>query len=292
MEKRLRLDFLKMIMEKLLKYRIVGFSVWCLLPFLLVGQSEKSVDYSLLHTLEISSPVFTTDQVRNVYTVTSTNEVIKYTPTGQIQFRYNNNTLGDLSFIDATDPFNLLLFYPDFRSVILLDRTLSETGAFDLFDLDVIDVPAVGISSDNNLWIYDDIKFVLKKIDRNGAVVQESNNLNLVLGKTLAPNFILERSNALYINDPEVGILLFDLFGNYTKTIDVKGLTQFQVIDQQLIYWQEDKIHVFNLKSLQTRSMDLGLSLDSAQQVRIEKDRLYVRTGPSLKIFQMNIKPK
>ncbi len=281
-----------MIMEKLLKYKIVGFWILCLLPFLVVGQSDKPLNYSLLHTLEITSPVFTTDQLRNVYTVTNTNEVVKYTPTGQIQFRYNNNTLGNLTFIDATDPFNLLLFYPDFRRVILLDRTLSETGAFDLFDLDVIDVQAVGISSDNNLWLYDDIRFILKKIDRNGKVIEESNNINLVLGKTLAPNFILERSNILYVNDPEVGILLFDLFGNYTKTVDVKGLTQFQVIDEQLIYWQDGQIHVFNLKSLQTRSMDLGLPLDSEQLVRIEKDRLYVRTGPSLKIFEMNTKSK
>lgn len=275
-------------MEELLGYKIVGILLWLLLPLLSIGQPEsKPLDYSLLHTLDITSPVFTTDQLRNVYTVTKTNEVIKYTPDGKIQFRYNNNTLGNLAFIDATDPFNLLLFYPDFRRVILLDRTLSETGAFDLFNLDVIDVPAVGISSDNNLWIYDDIKFILKKIDRNGKVVQESNNISLVLGKTLTPNFILERSNALYINDPESGILVFDLFGNYTKTIDVKGLTQFQVIDQQLIYWQSGKLHVFNLKSLQTRSMDLQLPPDVEQLVRIEKDRLYVRTGPCLKIYQI-----
>ncbi len=264
-----------------------------LLPLLVLAQPEsKPLDYTLLYTLDISSPIFTTDQLRNVYTVTKTNEVIKYTPESKIQFRYNNNTLGNLTFIDATDPFNLLLFYPDFRRVILLDRTLSETSSFDLFNLDVIDVPAVGISSDNNLWIYDDLKFNLKKIDRSGNIVQESNNISLVLGKTLSPNFILERNNAVYINDPETGILVFDLFGNYTKTIDVKGLRQFQVIDQQLIYWQDEKLNVFNLKSLQTRSMDLQLPPGENQLVRIEKDRLYVRSGPCLKIFQINRKTK
>ncbi len=280
-------------MEKLLRFKFLGILVGGLLPLLVLGQSvPKPLDYKLLHTLDISSPVFTTDQLRNVYTVTKTNEVIKYTPQGQIQFRYNNNTLGNLTFIDATDPFNLLLFYPDFRRVILLDRTLSETGAFDLFNLDVIDVPAVGISSDNNLWIYDDLKFNLKKIDRNGRVLQESNNISLVLGKTLEPNFILERDNGLYVNDPEIGILVFDLFGNYSKRIDVKGLVQFQIIDEQLVYWQKGALHVFNLKSLQTRSMDLQLSLDEEQLVRIEKDRLYVRTGPFLKIHQIKTKPE
>jgi len=279
-------------MEKLLRFKFLGILFWGLLPLLAFGQSApKPLNYTLLHTIDISSPVFSTDQLRNVYTVTRINEVIKYTPDSKIQFRYNNNTLGNLTFIDATDPFNLLLFYPDFRRVILLDRTLSETGAFDLFNLDVIDVPAVGISSDNNLWIYDDLKFNLKKIDRNGDILQESNNISLVLGKTLEPNFILERNNGLYVNDPEIGILIFDLFGNYTKTIDVKGLVQFQVIDEQLIYWQNGMLNVFNLKALQTRSMDLKLPPDQDQLVRIEKDRLYVRTGPFLKIYQINTKP-
>jgi hypothetical protein len=279
-------------MEKLSRFKIAGIFIWVLLPLLVFGQSDSmSLDYTLIKTFDISSPIFTTDQLRNVYTVTNTNEVIKYSPAGQKQFRYNNNTLGNLTFIDATDPFNLLLFYLDFRRVILLDRNLTETGVFDLFDLDVIDVPAVGISSDNNLWIYDDIKFILTKIDRNGDVILESNNLNLLLEKTLMPNFILERNNILYLNDPEVGILVFDLFGNYTKTIDIKGLKEFQIIDQQLIYWREGNLNVFNLKSLQTRSLDLKLPSNEEQQVRIEKDRLYVRTGLYLKIYQIDTKP-
>jgi len=233
MGKNLRLDFLKMIMEKLLRFKNWVILGGFIIPFLAFGQSTtKPLDYTLLRTLEISSPVFTTDQLRNVYTV--------------------------------------------------------ETGAFDLFNLDVIDVPAVGISSDNKLWIYDDLKFNLKKIDRNGDVVDQSNNLSLVLGKTLTPNFLLERSNAVYVNDPEVGILVFDLFSNYTKTIGIKGLDQFQVIDQQLVYWQDGALHIFNLKSLQTRSIDLQLPPDESQLVRIEKDRLYVRTGPFLKIYQIN----
>ena len=56
------------------------------------------------------------------------------------------------------------------------------------------------------------------------------------------------------------------------------------------IYWQEGYLNVFNLKALQTRSLDLKLPPDEEQQVRIEKDRLYVRTGPYLKIYQIDTK--
>jgi len=273
-------------MERLLKLSwVICCLVW-LTPQVGVGQGDTSA-LVLLYELKITAPLFTTDRLRNVYTVSKTNEVVKYNPEGLPQFRYNNNTLGDLGYVDATDPFNLLLFYPDFRTVVLLDRTLSESGRFDLYDLDVIDVPAVGISSDNNLWIYDDIKFNIKKINRNGAVLQESNNISMVLGKTLQPNFILERNNQLYVNDPELGILVFDLFGNYNKTLDIKGLEQFQVMDNQLIYQEEGKLLVYHLRSLQARSMDLHLPLKGTYQVRIEKDRLYVQTGLLLKVYAL-----
>jgi len=277
-----------MKMGKLLK---VSWLICCLCGLLAyTGNSQEVVDsttFQSLHTIKITAPLFTTDRLRNVYTVSNTNEVVKYNPEGLPQFRYNNNTLGLLGYVDATDPFNLLLFYPDYRTVVLLDRTLSENGRFDLFDLDVIDVPAVGISSDNNLWIYDDVKFNVKKINRNGAVLQESNNISLVLGKTLQPNFILERSNQLYINDPETGILVFDLFGNYNKTIDIKGLQQFQVIENQLIYQKERQLVVYNLRSLQERALHLPLPSEGEYQVRIEKDRLYVQTGLFLKVYML-----
>lgn len=286
MDMNFRLDFLKMKKGKLLRLSYwVCCCIW-LLPQVGAGQADTTA-LKPLHEIKMTASLFTTDRLRNVYTVSKTNEVVKYNPEGVPQFRYNNNTFGELGYIDATDPFNLLLFYPDYRTVVLLDRTLSENGLFDLYDLDVIDVPAVGISSDNNLWIYDDVKFNVKKINRNGAVVLESNNISLVLGKTLYPNFILERNNQLYVNDSEVGILVFDLFGNYNKTLDIKGLQQFQVIDNQLIYQKEGQLQVYNLRSLQTRSLDLRLPLTGTYQVRIEKDRLYVQAGLLLKVYAL-----
>lgn len=266
--------------------------VTCCWSILANGQTIDSTQLDLQHRIPISTSLFTTDRLTNVYTVTESNEIIKYNPQGQEQFRFNNNTLGELAYIDATDPFNLLLFYPDYRTVFLLDRTLNKNGEFNLFDLDVIDVPAVGISNDNNLWIYDDVKFNIKKINRNGDVLIESNNLNLVLGKSIAPNFIIERNNTLFVNAPETGILLFDLFGNYIKTIDIKNLRQFQVLGDQLIYQQDGQLLVFNLKSLIGRSLDLGLDHSENPLIRIEKDRLYVRTGLSLNVYTIKKQSK
>lgn len=266
-----------------------------LLVFLLVfsfdlSAQNDSTRLDFLHDIPLSTPFFTTDRLTNVYTVSPSNEVIKYNREGQEQFRFNNNTLGTLTYIDATDPFNLLLFYPDYRTVFLLDRTLTQTEEFNLFDLDVMDVPAVGISNDNNLWIYDDVKFVIKKINRNGEVLLESNNLNLLLGAVITPNFILERNNTVFVNDPEKGILLFDLFGNYIKTIDIKQLRQFQVIKDQLVYQQDGQLMVFNLKSLTGRSLNLNMDGTEDALIRIEKDRVYVGMESGLKVFKLGMR--
>src|SRR5690606_16861793 len=119
--------------------------------------------------------------------------------------RFNNNKLGNLQHIDATDPFNVLLYYPDYFTVLTLDRTMNITSEYDLTNLNLIEVEAIGMSNDNNVWLYDEVTFKLRKVDRNGQVLLESVELNLLLQYTPHPNFILERENKVYLNNPETG---------------------------------------------------------------------------------------
>ena len=52
---------------------------------------------------------------------------------------------------------------------------------------------------------------------------------------------MLEHNNYLYLNCPQIGIYVFDIFGAFSKVISIKGLSHFQVSDQ-LIYFQKDSV--------------------------------------------------
>jgi len=256
------------------------------LPLKVMAQDEDSL-YTLHLHLQESIRFFTTDQLQQCYLVTADNELIKYNDQGKLLFRFNNNRLGELAFIDATNPFNLLLYYPEFLTVIFLDRTLSPTGEYNLYDLDIIEVRALGLANDHNIWIYDDVSFKVKKINRNGATLVQSDDLSLLLGHGVQPNFIVERQNLVFVNDPEIGILQFDLFGQYVKTLPIMGLQSFQVHDSRLVYHDQvsGRLYSFHLESLATQKIALPQDSKLPEKVQIQKDRMYIQDGDQLMLY-------
>src|ERR1700754_3885044 len=63
----------------------------------------------------------TTDELGNVYLVRQDNGLIRYNNNGDSTGNFRSIQNGDLEWIDATNPLRILLYYPAFSKVILLD---------------------------------------------------------------------------------------------------------------------------------------------------------------------------
>lgn len=266
--------------------------ILCHLSFIILfscsAKSNPPTDtsaYQLIDTIKVNARLIAADKLQQLYVVTNKNEVIKYNSEGKELFRYTNNTLGELTHIDVTNPFSVLLYYPDYMMVYTLDRTLNKTGEFNLFDLNLTDVQTVALSNDNNVWLYDDVFYKIKKVNRNGDVLRESANLLNQLDINLTPNFILERENWLYVNDNKLGILVFDIYGQYSKTMELKDLLNFQILGNQLIYQEGNELKSFHLQSLNTQIIDLPASITSDDQIIIQKNKLFVRKKEGVEIY-------
>ncbi len=249
--------------------------------------SEDSLknNYRLLFELKLDASLFTTDKLQNVYYVSNNNEVVKLQPDGTEQFRFIHKTIGMPSYIDATNPFNLLLFYPDYQNVLTLDRTMNLAGQFNLFDLGLFGVNAVGMAGDGNLWLYDVVNFRLKKIGSEGQTIVQSADLSLELNKAIRPNFLVERDQLVYLNDPERGVLVFDVFGKYLKTIPIPGLSRFQIFNNELLFFQNGKLHSFHLRTLLQKPVLLPAELTDDDEWRVGKDRLYLLKNGKLQVY-------
>lgn len=241
--------------------------------------------YRHLFTIETTATDFTVDNLQNVYLLTAENEVVKYSPDGIEEYRYPNKTLGKIGTIDATNPFQIMLFFPDYQNVLLLDRTLGLTGQFNLFRLGLFEVTAVAMASDNRLWVYDDMSFRLKKVNEEGEVSVESTDLSLALGRSIHPRFMMEKNQTVYMSDPEVGILVFDVFGQYVKTIDLKGITDFQVLGHQLYFMKKNELKSFHLEALLEKTITLPEGIKEPGKVRVNTNRLYVMVKEGVKVF-------
>ena len=248
------------------------------------AQSSDSI-YTLIHEIEIESKLIGVDNLNQIYALNPDNELFKYNSNAQEVFRFNNNRLGELSHIDASNPFNVLLFYSEFSNILILDRTLNLNVRLNLFDLNYSQVSAVGLANDNNVWIFDDLNFQLKKIDRKGNVIVTSDNLNFALNKPVRPNFILEKDQKVFVNDPEIGILVFDIFGQFEKVLDFKNLTHFQVFIEQLLYFKDGKLFSFNLKSLLEKPIKLPKSAESTDKILVQKNRMYLIKKERIEVY-------
>jgi hypothetical protein len=261
--------------------------------FSLLSQTKSTNAYTLLFEIKTDAKDFTTDKLQNIYLLDAKNEIVKLTPEGKEQFRYPNTTLGEPSYLDATNPFNLLLYFSDFQNVVTLDRTLNLAGEINLQELGFFRVNALGMAGDGNLWIYDEVDFRLKKIGRDGRIILQSADLSLELRQGLRPNFLIERDQQVFLNDSEIGVLVFDVFGRYLKTIPIKGLEDFQVVGRELVFLENHQLQSFHLDAYLQSPLRLPAPLANSskdiseeKKVRLEKDRLYILEKGKLQVYQ------
>jgi hypothetical protein len=179
----------------------------------------------------------------------------------------------------------LTVYYPDFMVAVTLDRFLSPLTMYNFFDLGYQNISAAGSSSDGRLWFYDNLNFTLKKIDETGKVYREGQPLNVLIEEVINPNFIIERNNNVYVNDPKIGILVFDIFGSYNKTIPLKGLRKFQVYQDQIVYFDEGKLKSYNTFSFESKMITLPDTSDVIQAV-IEKERIVLLKKEKVEFYK------
>ena len=261
---------------KSLKFHVSSFKLKAL-PFVLccfIGLALASSSFTFLKTYEQKATILTVDNFSNFYTVEN-NKLFKFSPEGDFLYPYEEIIYGKIGLVDASNPMKITVFYPDVLTVVTLDKFLAPLTTYNFFNLGYQDISAVASSSDGRLWFYDNTDFKLKKIDETGTVYQESQPLNTVLDAVPNPNFMVEKNNALYLNDPKLGIMVFDVFGSYGKTVPIKGLKKFQVFQDQIIYYDSAKLNSYNLITLDLKSISLPDTTDVIM-ASLQKDRLAV----------------
>ncbi len=244
---------------------------------------SASVTAQSIDSLPFQASYLTTDALQQIYVATDEGKLIKLSKDGKTLFEYNNRRLGPLSSIDATNPFNILVYYKDLATIVLLDRTLSPLKEINLFELNIFEAQAVGLSNDNHIWIYDPISAQLKKINKEGKILFQSRDLKQVLRSTLNINSLIERNNQLYLNDPAKGIFIFDNFGQLQQQIPIIGIQHFQLLQEQLIYLQDGLIQQYHLETKVTQTFSnpyitnaITVRINSQQVIIAQKDKLLI----------------
>lgn len=199
------------------------------------------------------------DRLGRVYLLKSDNAVEVMPTTLQTSYVFANNRRGAISDIDVTNPLKVIVYYQPYREIVLLDNTLSEVSEINLDQLGYEDVKAVAVANDNNIWIYDQARYQLIKIDEAGQEIETSINLVELGLSSLSPRDIMEAGNRVYVTDPNLGIVLFDNFGQYIKTLPIKGVEAVYVKKGSMIYESAGQLYYYDDRLINAVSRPIDL---------------------------------
>jgi hypothetical protein len=245
--------------------------------------SFRSDDYTLLKDIPFTNAYFTTDNLLNAYVVAE-NQLLEFDSLGKPKANYSENNLGAIRSVDVSNPFKILLFYPDFAQITILDSKLAVQSNIRLRPIGIVQPTLICNSNNSGYWIFDLQDFQLKKIDLNLQVKAESGNIMQTVRHSISPNFLVESDNFVYLNDPASGILVFDLYGTYFKTIPIVELNSFQIISDELLYLHNNRLISFHLKKLEEKEILLPPH-DSLVSARVEQKELFLLTSASLRFY-------
>lgn len=235
----------------------------CLAVF--AGSASAQDTCVLLFSIPQKADFATADHLANTYLLRGF-EVEKYDSTGKFVSRYSNNRLGRASFLDASNPLKLLLWYADFQTAVFLDRNLTELGRLNVAEAGWPAVRSIAIAADGNLWAYDEGTAQLLKMSTAGEKLLESQPLSLEFPRRFAPTCIRDDGGqGVFLSDPAQGVAIFDPFAQMNKVLTIKGLTQFEVENGILFFVEGLGIRIEHWRSLVSRTIPLPITLSSAK---------------------------
>ncbi|CAG0966708.1 MAG: hypothetical protein HND27_04245 [Bacteroidetes bacterium] len=262
--------------------RFFSFLVTTLLTLPLSAQPVS------IQEIPVQTESFTTDHLGNLYTIEK-NHIVKYNKNGEKLYFFSTNKYGNVTGLDVSNPYKILVFFSDFSTLLFLDNTLSLNGEPINMQQQGMEMTALAASSyQNGIWLYDALQFRLIRLNENLSVTVNTPNLVQTTGINLQPTFMQEYNNLLFVNNPESGILVFDIFGAYIKTIPILQIKKFQPIENEILYVKENRFYRYHLKTLDIISEPLE---KNSIDCRLEKQRKYLLTTQSVLLFNTSDNP-
>ncbi len=230
---------------------------------------------------------FSIDNLGNIYLLKK-DVLTKYSPTGDSLFSQSFKLQGAVTDLDAWQALRIILFYREQAQLLILDNTLSTQA--DAIKLDKLGLPFITLMchslNNNNLWLYNTEEQNLLRVDRNFKIQINTGSIPMLVGYGINPTQIVENNDLLYLNNPATGILVFDIFGTYLKTIPLKNVLHFQPLDNGILYTINNKILYYDFLSFQ--EITVKTTDSTPLSFIVLRNKLYLHTSEGLEIYQIN----
>lgn len=256
-----------------------------LLPLLAIAQSERKLSDPIAEISLENLDLISFDTRDQIYASTMAGDIYLFSPEGKQLNLFSPIRQGRLNQLEAAWTVNIFSFSADLQEYRILDRflnPLAEKG-FSLTDINLAKAATLG--NNNVIWVWDESDLSLKSMDYLRNLIIQSQPLNLLLNsEELNISEIREFKNRLFMNLPELGVLIFDNQGNLMRKVAVAKIKKLCYYNEHLFWIGGDKLMAISLITNETFTL-ANLDIPDASYIQIGQERIALVTKDKISLY-------
>lgn len=245
----------------------IFFIPYLLLVMWLSGTSLYAQQYTFIAKIDTAAKMATVDNLGNLFVVTPKNELLKFNSQGKFLWNYTNKSYGDLVQLDVTDPLRVILYYPSYQQVVVLNNNLSEISKYSFNQNPNVQITLIASANNNGFWAYDQINRELRKLTNYFIDDLKSGNIYQRNGFDMEANFMLTDDQQVYINDATAGVRIFDKYGNFVKTAAIYPQRGFEVDDGKIYFTENSQLISYDYLTFERKPLPLPEKLENDKAI-------------------------
>ena len=228
------------------------------------------------------------DMLDNIYLITTGNQLKKVNNKGDSIAVFNDvKKYGNPSYIDVNNPLKILVYYKNYSTVVILDRLLTQRNTINLRKQNIFSVKAIATSYDNNIWVFDEQDFKLKKIDEDGSLLQESSDMRQLVDPVPSPSQIIDSDNLVYLYDEKKGFYIFDYYGALRNNISFLNWNDVAISGNKMMGFADNKLFSYQLSSLNLKMYALPSFFKDYDAIKAVNGKVYLLKKDSVEIYSV-----
>lgn len=260
------------------------FSLFILINLLTVKIFAQDLPVlSLSKTINGEFDYFMPDELGNVFALTKTGRLKKYNNNLDSMGVFNDvRRYGKLFSISADNPLRTVLYFKEYRTILVLDRLMQVVNKIDLRKTGIFQVKAVAQSYDNLFWVYDEQESKLKKINEEGKLVFSTADLRLIFSEPIVPSNIFDFGGYVYIYDEKNGLFIFDYYGALKNRIAFLDWKNIHPLGKQIVGIKANYLVTYTPGSIDTKEYLLPENLIGYDQIHFTASGCFVLKNGSI----------
>lgn len=211
-----------------------------------------------IKTLEVSDTInfAAVDRPGELYIVTTSGQLQKFDTDGKLVALHKDKPAPTL--FDPRDGSRLFAFFRETRQYSFLNPSFEAVQAFSIDSSFATEPWLACVSGDRNIWLFDVADWTLKKINATTGALSVEEAVEVKSKQKSNYTFLREYQGFVFLLDVSEGIMIFNSVGKHIRTIEVKNLTYFNFLGEELYYLQGDTLRFFDLFTTETREQKLA----------------------------------